>query len=379
MMSLVEEHAGDGISYAMVQARLKIGWPLEKALTKPKSDSADRVYVVGNTEYGSLAALAKAAGIQYNAAYRRWKRGGADEEIFHGKKRERKQPVRKKGKSRSSRAVCLVGKSYQSIKDAYDAIGPQIPYNTIRQRITSYGWSEEEAFGLVERKGGRQGWSLTKPRKGLKAVEVNGVEYGSALTAFREIGKVGISTYQARMLAGLSLDVCLGIAPHPKEERYSVFGENFGTIVEVADAYDIPIGTLIGRIANMPLEDAILYIPRNGRFNATAFSRDSSLANRDALLYFISVDVGGESFQKVGITTRTVGQRFPVHDIEVHIEISGRLEKLHEIEGQCMNRFRNSLKLAPEGFEGRTETFKMSSETIDEAVEWLAKDALAVP
>lgn len=88
--------------------------------------------------------------------------------------------------------VVIFGKEYPSIRIAYNALKPDVTENTIRQRLKykeKYGWTDEEAFGLVERKRKKRTVKKNKDTQNVenknkeskmrRKVIVDGVEYPS--------------------------------------------------------------------------------------------------------------------------------------------------------------------------------------------------------
>ena len=151
----------------------------------------------------------------------------------------------------------------------------------------------------------RNGWS---PEKAVKepvsdSVIVNGKFYRSALAAWKAVGKTSDITFQGRKNRGFSLDVCLGLAPIPKQGKYKIFGKVFATIEEVAKEFNLTIGQINHRLQTMSLEETVTYTPQNkGKYNYTRFRDDPKLATTIGNFYFVQIASRDGILHKVGIT-----------------------------------------------------------------------------
>src|SRR5690606_27973747 len=130
------------------------------------------------------------------------------------------------------------------------------------------------------------GWT---PERSVKesiteTVEVQGITYRSSMNAWDEVGKTSFSTYQGRKLQGLPLEDCLRLEPLPILERYDIYGVSYGSLADVAKAYDLTVGQLASRLNNMTLEQAVIYKPSNGRYSESTFERNPDLANTPGTL-----------------------------------------------------------------------------------------------
>jgi len=368
-----------------------------------------RTFVVNGKIYHSLAELAREAGIPYYVAVKRQQRHFSDYEIFFGKQKSSKiKPAPKKPSS--SRSVNINGKQYESIKKAYESIRPKASYNTVKQRIIVSEWTDEEAFELVERKKNKienkkkvkrtnlkapyivdgveyssiqeladaynhtyrlvynrmsRGWSLDKAVKEpvSERVVVNGITYRSALAAWEAVGKTDIVAYQGRKNRNFPLDVCLGLAPIPRQPKYEINGKVFATLEEVATEFNLTVGKINYRMLTMSLEEAVIYTPQNkGQYSSVRFRDDPKLAKMIGNLYFAEISQESGILHKIGITQRPVEKRLSTKKILA--QYSGELEKLFIAEQQILEEFRENRYRANEDFDGKTETFVFSEDEV---------------
>lgn len=478
LKKLVESEAREGLSYANVATRVRDGWDLEKALCEPKNKNSRKIWIIDSREFTNLKDLAKEAGVSYEAAVKRSHRGWSDEEIFYGRKKQKKEKVVNPKKTRG-KSVCVKGEEYQNLRHAFDSIGPSCTFNAVRARLR-YGWSLEEALEVEQKVDGRKsnanskkliidditlsvaqaakkysvpystildrlnrgasskqavgiegiekgdllpqskayksrkkiekksylvggviygsvaelarayglapalvynrmrdnGWTPERSvKEGItEVVEVQGITYRSSMNAWDEIGKTSFSTYQARKLQGFPLEVCLGLEPLPRLERYDINGVPYGSLADVAKAYDLTVGQLASRLNNMTLEQAVIYKPSNGRYSESIFEKNTYLANMPGILYFVRVDLADGVLHKIGITQKETTQRFYSHNIEVIEEVRGRLRDLYDLEQLIISEFSELHYRAEDEFEGRTETFLLLDEEEKEILNFISEN-----
>ena len=403
LKELCNKHAAEGVSYACVAGRMKDKWNLEKALNEPQNKNERKIYRVGDIEYLSLKSLAKDAGISYEAAVKRSHRGWNDNEIFYGKLKEDK--TKDKIKKVLGTVVNIDGIKYGNLRVAYEQLNISVSYNTVRARLR-YGWTHQEALGFIDKVDGRKLLKDKKPRipKSKKKLIVDNVEYASiaalasafqlpymlvynrinvnnwsyeravkepileqitvdgkvfrsATKAWEAIRKTSWSTYEGRKLCGHSLEVCLGLQPLPTLDRYEVFGVVYSTIAEVAKAYYMSSSQLSGRLQMMTLEEAVEYIPANGRYTEARFKEDPSLALATGIFYFIKIESKDGPLHKIGITLKPIERRFQSTYFELIAQYSGKMFDLYKIEQEILLQFKANHYRGDEDFDGRTETF----------------------
>lgn len=252
----------------------------------------------------SLSQAAKKYSVPYSTILDRLNRGASSRQAvgLEDIKKGDLLPQSKSYKNRNKiekKSYLVDGVVYRSVAELARAYGlaPALVYNRMRDN----GWTPERSVkeGITE------------------TVEVQGITYRSALNAWDEVGKTSFSTYQGRKLQGFPLEVCLGLESLPKLERYDINGVHFGSLADVAKAYDLTVGQLASRLNNMTLEQAVIYKPSNGRYSESTFKKNPELSNAPGTLYFIKVALADGVLHKIGITQKETTQRFYSHNIEV--------------------------------------------------------------
>lgn len=407
LVELHSEHASPGVTYACFATRIKNDWDIKKALTEKQEVKKRQTFHLNGIEYKDLKTFATAAGISYDAAVKRRDRGFTDSEIFFGRKKSFNVISQLPDTEETGRhSITVGGVIYKNLHDAHEKIQPSASYNTIRQRVHQRKWTLEQALGLEKKVDGRSNpskkrtygrsektsytvdgieysslksladayqvsprlvynrmrdnkWSAERAVKEpiSDCVEVAGIQYRSAMSAWEAVGKINFLLYQSRKTAGLPLEICLGLAPLPSEERYELNGKAFASLVEVATAFDLTTGQLHSRLKTMPLEEAVKYVPANGRYTLRRFEDDPVLASMQGVLYFIKIATKNGILHKIGITQRSVAVRFPSAKFDIVALFEGELQKLFYLEQEIIALFRDNHYRAEEDFEGKTETF----------------------
>lgn len=407
LKDLYAAHAKESMTYSCFLKRIESGSDIATAQIEFPSKNTRRTYTVNGIIYSNLKSLSIAAGISYDAAVKRKDRGFTDDEIFSGKK---KLIVFNPSEStinnvNERHSVAVNGITYENISDAHKKLQPKASYNTVRQRIKR-NWTLAQALEVEPKIDGRKSPKPIKNRRtrqntsyivdeveyaSIKAladahmlspklvynrirdnhwsaeravkepiydsVTVEGVIYRSAMYAWETVGETNFLLYQSRKTAGLPLDICLGLAPLPKEERYQLDGKVFSSIAEVAEAFNLTTGQLQSRLKNMSLMEAVKYLPANGRYTFKRFRDDPELAATQGILYFIKIASADLLLHKIGITQRSVEIRFQSMEINILARFGGPLEKLFRLEQEILQLFQKNHYRADEDFEGKTETF----------------------
>lgn len=362
-------HAFDSIApnctFNTVRARLRYGWNLEEALEVEqkidgrKSNANSKKLTIDDIAL-SVSQAAKKYSVPYSTVLDRLNRGASPkqavglEDIKKGDLLPQSKAYKNR-KEREKKAYLVEGVVYRSVTELARAYGlaPALVYNRMRDN----GWTPERSVkeGITE------------------TVKVQGITYRSSMNAWDEVGKTSFSTYQGRKLQGLPLEVCLGLEPLPRLERYDIDGVSYGSLADVAKAYDLTVGQLVSRLNNMTLEQAIIYKPSNGRYSESTFEKNPDLANTPGTLYFIRVALTDGVLHKIGITQKETTQRFYSHDIEVIEEVRGRLRDLYDLEQMIISEFSEFHYRAEDEFEGRTETFLLLDEEEKEVLNFISE------
>jgi len=317
----------------------------------------------------------------------------------------------------------LGNKQFKTLREAYDFAQPSVTFNSVRARLR-YDWTLEEALEVVEKIDGRKKQNLSprsrqNPKKrddivvdGVKypsisalaraydlppllvynrirdngwpydravsedvsnKVVMHGVPYRSALKAWEAVGKTSYSTYEGRRLKGFPLEICLGLDPLPNISTYEVDGKIFGSLFEVASTYGLSLQTLVYRLNNMEIEDAVHYVPSNGRYSKKIFKRDPGLAATTGTLYFIEIKQTDGILHKIGITSRSVNQIFRSNSYAKIAEYKGHLSGLYELEQMVVKKFSNLHYRGDDEFDGRTELFLLLDNEVEEVKKYLSE------
>jgi len=121
----------------------------------------------------------------------------------------------------------------------------------------------------------------------------------------------------------------------------------------------------------MSLEEAIRYVPSNGRYTLRRFEDDPRLAEHPGILYFIKIAAKDGVLHKIGITQRPITARFQSMEFETLAIFEGRLQNLFFLEQEILELFHENHYRAEEEFEGKTETFLLMPEEEKELLDEL--------
>ena len=139
-------------------------------------------------------------------------------------------------------------------------------------------------------------------------------------------------------------------------------GESYSSIAEIASDFDLTSTQLSSRLETMTLEEAVNYIPSNGRYSESRFKSDTKLAKTVGSLYFIKIISSDGTLHKIRITARAVGRRFSSIEYELIEEYTGTLCDLYRVEQRVMTLFSDKHYRGDDDFDGRTETFLLMDE-----------------
>lgn len=247
----------DVVAVKTVTERIAGGWTLEQAFgveEPPKyrrnityMNNVGDVWVIDNKEYLSLTHAYDTIkpDVNYYSIKARIQRGWSNEEAFG--------LVQRNVRSKIWKPICVNGKMFESKKDASDFYGViDITFNS-RLRM---GWTPEQAAGIEE-----------APKKVWKTIR--GIDFNSLAQAARHFG-VNLATVRSRLYRGLPLEQALGLEPFEKREysnprcRYViVFGKKFRSRTKAAEFYaeknGVSVNTVLGRFyRGWSFEEAVL-------------------------------------------------------------------------------------------------------------------------
>lgn len=339
------------ISFNSFRGRLRYGWSVEEALelvAKDDGRTKDKVYLpIGVNSY-SLIEASKKFGVPASTIRSRLTRGATPEQavglaVINDGDLITVRESTKNAKKKRKVNLNYNGKQYDSIASLARDCG--VDQALLYNRIYSNKWSIEKAINTPTN----------------EPVIVGGRQFSSALNAWEEIGKVSFGAYQGRRTLGFALEVCLGIEPLPSSIELN--GKNYNSLKEVGKEYGVSYIQLLARLKTMPLSEAVIYKPITGRYNLSAFEKDTQLANTNGYLYFITVETKEGVLHKVGITKRNLDSRFAnISNYSVVAIIEGTLSNVYNLEQNILSLYTDNAYKAHKSFEGRTETLILTEE-----------------
>ena len=101
---------------------------------------------------------------------------------------------------------------------------------------------------------------------------------------------------------------------------------------------------MIGRISRgYTVDEAIKLgdekIVSPGRYNLTILKRDKSLANKNAVLYFVEIKYEDNIFYKIGITTRGTEKRLRNYNHKLISQCDGKLIQIYKFEQMLLKQY----------------------------------------
>lgn len=220
-------------AYSIHQRVKRYRWSLRQALELdpvPKRESspfAKRV-LIGGKEYPSLKAAGKALGVsEANARVRMKKYGWTLEEAFG-------VVAKKRAANPAQKRIVVAGIEYPSRKQAAVALGVAPSQFASRLRL---GWSPEEAANLVPKE---------KPVPEKATIIVGGKQYKSVEHAAAAYPHIPLSKIKTRLRGAFSPDeafelvIRTKIVPPKIGTRVTLDGREFHSLSEAARAFDLP-------------------------------------------------------------------------------------------------------------------------------------------
>ena len=232
-------------------------WP--KGYNRTRGGS--RTFAVGNPisfdgrHYGSFSELAATYGVDALIANQRVRR-------YSWTLRQALEidPPPKHEASNSAKRTIVDGRSYPSFKAAAEA--HSISEGKVRVRISKYGWTLEEAFGVVPRK---------RKNRALKTVTIDGVPHNSYAQAAKAYGMSPV-LFRSRISSGWTPEQAVGLTAPPKKlpssvTAISIGGHNYPSIPGAVKAFPhITLGSIRSRLRRgWTVEQAFELEPRPER------------------------------------------------------------------------------------------------------------------
>lgn len=350
------------------RARLRYGWTNEQVFDvtdridgRKAKGRAKRLIVDGRQLNAKQAS--EEFGVSYSTVLSRLRKGATARQALGLEEIEPGDLVSKKRGRRGSKK-----------KEIRELLVDGIPFVSVPALARAYDVSAGLVYNRMHR-----GWSAERSVKETVGVPVTvqGVVYRSAMHALERVGETSLSTYQGRRKMGFPLLVCLGLEPLPNQGRYEVHGEQYSALSEVARAYGLNVGQLNGRLKIMPLEEAVVYQPSNGRYTRSSLDSNLELAKSNGVLYFVKIHFPEGDLHKVGITRKSTALRLAQFKHSVIFEQKGRLVNIFEVEQNTKKKFAEMHCRAEEDFDGRTETFLLTDEQESQMLDYI-KDSFEI-
>ena len=350
------------IKSSILHKRLKLGWTPEQAVgIDPREkrligqSSAIQIRVAGEP-FESLAKCATRFGISRATLSERLRKGWTPEQAVGLEDRKEVGGNRKK-----IECAGVVYASYAALARAYG-----VPYWNVRDRISLYGYTPEQAVGL------------DKSREFLREFEVAGQVYRSFSDACFAYD-VDPAVAKKRLESGWSIAEALGLEDGPASNFIEFQGRKFNSMSELARTYGIPGEKVINRRSlGWTLEEALGIVervsPMFGRYNEVYFEKYPKHKQNPSSLYFMRIadDQNGQTFYKIGITSASIEQRIASLKknrlgVEVICSISLPLYQAWLLEQLLFDEY-SGQRFTSEGvvFAGRTECFRFSDYQAEE-------------
>ena len=128
------------LNYNTVEKRLSRNWTLEEAFTDIKT--IGNSIVIKGKKFKSVKEACRYYNLNHNTVKSRLNNNWSIEEAFELKERK------------NNNIINVKDKTFKSLSEACRYYN--LNYNTTKSRLTKYGWSVEEAFGLVPVKSRRK-------------------------------------------------------------------------------------------------------------------------------------------------------------------------------------------------------------------------------
>ena len=403
----------------MVHSRLFRGMSLHDALRTPyrcKKKFRHPRYVrisIDGKVYLSLAAVAKAYGLNYQMVTKRYQAGYSPHEIAHGKPEQKPKTETK----HISKRLVFNGKEYKNQTELCRDY--KVNYNTFHTRL-SVGWPFEEALGIKPHKSRSGGARKVIHPPSLRPQTCNGKDY-ETIAALARAFDLRVSTVRGRIRCGWTPEQAVGLKSPPKDKKSKsiiVDGRSFRSQSDAAEFYGIAENNFRYRISvlgwtpeqaaevhpkpgsvvvdgkrydsyrsaaiefginkflmkcRMRLgwtpEEALELVPRKkphwGGYSETFFSKHPDEKKKAATLYFVFLNncETGESFYKIGLTAQSVKIRFRLsrYDARALATCDTSLYEAWQWEGLLLEEYQECQYIAKDkGFAGRRECLKLT-------------------
>ena len=303
----------------------------------------------GGIGYKSSAEACRQLDINYGTYRKRLSYGYTSDQALGLEPPPIKERIKKPYKQYSKVSLTVEGvlyTSYTSLAKAYN-----LPAHRVRQRIVDYGYTPEEA--------------ISQEKFTEKSITFENILYNSKSELARAYNKTE-ADLRSSLLRGLSLKEALGICPTTTKNSFHYDGNFYTSLKDFSDKHDISYSKLQSRLnSGLSLTESLENkenIKSSGFFNETRLKRDVELSSKKCILYLISFYISDVKYYKVGITTKTIEQRFYVFPYEytVVFKYNSNLLDCYNKEQYILKKYSDDLatNLSSKDFEGYSETFK---------------------
>ena len=174
------------------------------------------------------------------------------------------------------------------------------------------------------------------------------------------------------MNKGRTIEQALGVEDYETENSIEYKGKTYKNKKALAEEFGLSNSKLSSRIGlGYSLDEALEAgdkIVNEGKFNRTLLERDKNLASTKAVTYFIKIFIDERELYKVGITTKSIKQRFSGQNYQTMNTFNGSLMDCFELEQTLLKKFKNRQvsNIKGDKLDGYTEILDLSSEDIIE-------------
>jgi hypothetical protein len=324
-----------GVNFSTYRKRVESGQSNEEALgivnvpdrrkeikkNKENLKASEIELVVNGKRFESISELAREYNMKDVTLRKRiLKQRLSPEEAVH----------RQIGKSGNKINLSINGIEYESITQLAKAFNlePYILYSRIKK-----GFTVEEA--------------VQKPLKG-KIIEVDGKKFNSIAEAARYYNLIP-EYVQKKLKDGQTNEQALGLESS-KSLKYEWNNNKFESAEQLASFVNkqtkIPTKLLAGRIKRGHTIDEAIKLGNEkilspGRYNRTILMRDKSLANKNAILYFVQIEFEDKIFYKIGITTGSTKKRLRSYSHKLISQCNGKLLQIYELEQMLLKKYQH--------------------------------------
>jgi|TARA_B110000240_G_scaffold55802_1_gene63499 hypothetical protein len=272
---------------------------------------------------------------------------------------------KRRGTSRKIEIPELIvdGVKYSTFKSLADAYG--LKTYVVNQRIVIHGYTAEEAV---------------KGEGKFKTFEVDGRKFPSMKEAAKEF-RITADLIKKRLDIGWTDRQAVGLDARPSTTQLTFRGKFYSKLADIEQEHGLRNGALSRRMGSgMSMEEAVSaghVIKNPGRYNQTILERNPDLANKSAIVYFVSMLIEDKLRYKIGITTSTVNDRLRGEGY-LYNELAtypGTLLKCFSLEKQLheLLELENDRSFESHVMDGYTELFDLSDDDV-EAVLGLLSD-----